>query len=816
MKLKSLFLKGFKGLRSGIGVSEVSLDFSSMPSGLVAICGPNGAGKTTILDNLHPYRIMPYKIRKAKDWSPGAFSFYDQCEGVDASKDLVFEMGGREYRSLVLIDADRKKQEAYLYEMSPTGWVALNDGKVKTYDEAIERVVGSPTLFFSSVFRAQSAKNLSDYARSDIMGILAELLNVDHIREQGDKCRKVVAELTSRVELSRASIRSVVDEVNAANEIMLEVASIEVDLASVMSNRDIKIEVLNGVRAELSAAQQRAAAFESERIRYRQLQTTLEAEKSRAKQETLRVGGELAAEQGRLVRLQEQLQQKRQTLDARLDRARKIAGNATAIREKVAEETTLQTRLNTLRNELDILSGRRDALDADLHVLSSLRQEAAGYEKELLSLESKRKLDAGRVKSAIATVERDSALLEGLDCRADGSGFVNASCRFVTGAMEAFQSLPDLREQLVALDAPGAEEVALVAKSEEVKVAIEKYAPFSAELDSCKAMLAEVVGAISGVEKSLAECARWTKLVGELDRAELDITEVEAELFALDAESDAEFATVRERITAIEERLESSRTESEKRIRDLDLQVLECNVAEDPAGQVTGIETRLKAAEVDLANTDENVRRLELALAGMRERIKSADVARGKIADAESTIDRLNALICDYSLLAKACSNDGIIALELDDAAPSIAVIVNDLLQACYGSRFSVRLDTQAQKADGGMREAFDIVIYDSETDEERSIAECSGGQLNWLEDAITRGICLFNIHRSDRVFGTLFSDEKDGMLDADRKLEFLAVKRRALELGTHDREFFITQTPELVEQADARIVLTRGAVMIR
>ena len=71
------------------------------------------------------------------------------------------------------------------------------------------------------------------------------------------------------------------------------------------------------------------------------------------------------------------------------------------------------------------------------------------------------------------------------------------------------------------------------------------------------------------------------------------------------------------------------------------------------------------------------------------------------------------------------------------------------------------------------------------------------------------------NIHRSDRSFGTLFSDEKDGMLDSDKKAEFFAVKREALKLGTHTREFFITQTPELVDMADGRIVLSPGKVEV-
>ncbi len=191
MRLKSLRLKGFKGFRSGIGLDEVFIDFNDLPDGLIAITGNNGMGKTTLIDNMHPYRLMPYKLRKAKEWSPNAFSYYDHCYG-NASKELVFEINGNEYRSLLLIDVDKNKQEAYLHVKEDGEWIPLNDGKTKTYDAKVEEMVGSPRLFFTSVFRSQGAKKLSEYSRSDIIKIISELLNIDHIKKQGDKAKTVV------------------------------------------------------------------------------------------------------------------------------------------------------------------------------------------------------------------------------------------------------------------------------------------------------------------------------------------------------------------------------------------------------------------------------------------------------------------------------------------------------------------------------------------------------------------------------------------------------------------------------------------------
>ena len=62
--------------------------------------------------------------------------------------------------------------------------------------------------------------------------------------------------------------------------------------------------------------------------------------------------------------------------------------------------------------------------------------------------------------------------------------------------------------------------------------------------------------------------------------------------------------------------------------------------------------------------------------------------------------------------------------------------------------------------------------------------------------------------NHSGRRYITLFSDEADGPLDIDRKRIFMAMKREVLRLGGYEREFYISQTPELTAMADAVIEL--------
>ena len=71
MKPDYLLLRGFEGILSGMGLSEIEIDFSVVPDGIVVFDGPNGRGKTTIVDNMHHFRVMPSKVNKS--YSPEGF-----------------------------------------------------------------------------------------------------------------------------------------------------------------------------------------------------------------------------------------------------------------------------------------------------------------------------------------------------------------------------------------------------------------------------------------------------------------------------------------------------------------------------------------------------------------------------------------------------------------------------------------------------------------------------------------------------------------------------------------------------------------------
>ena len=68
--------------------------------------------------------------------------------------------------------------------------------------------------------------------------------------------------------------------------------------------------------------------------------------------------------------------------------------------------------------------------------------------------------------------------------------------------------------------------------------------------------------------------------------------------------------------------------------------------------------------------------------------------------------------------------------------------------------------------------------------------------------------IALYLAGNAGREYGTLFCDEADGPLDPDRKRMFMDMKREVIRLGGYQREFFVSQTPELTAMADKVIDL--------
>src|SRR5262249_54989678 len=132
------------------GVDEIDLDFDGIDPGLVALVGENGDGKTTIVENLHSW---PQLFTRG-----GTLKSHFRLR--DSYRKLYFTVSGVCYRATILINAvTESASPEYYLDRGPT-FESLTPvenitGRLKDYEEAIQRLFGSLDLFLRSVFVAQ-------------------------------------------------------------------------------------------------------------------------------------------------------------------------------------------------------------------------------------------------------------------------------------------------------------------------------------------------------------------------------------------------------------------------------------------------------------------------------------------------------------------------------------------------------------------------------------------------------------------------------------------------------------------------------------
>jgi len=800
----ALTLTGFKGIKSGLGRDTVTLDVESLAgeATLVAIAGANGRGKTTVMDNLTPYLVMP--SRAGAD-GLGAFSYYDHVFLPESQKELVWEHRGRRYKSqLVFRINGKRKTEAFLFERGVNGWKpvmladgTVSDGKVDTYERAVSELLGPPETFFTSVFSAQGKRPLSAYRNGEIKTLLADLLGLDQVREQGERAAETARLLKNGLGVMRQEQTAIAVEIARLSGETAELIDAESAVAHAETVISAAAQALEAARlAEAAVALEASAAAGIEQRR-----AELGAERDRAnafaKAALRRIDDEAGRLDSRTKLLSQRIAQRQRQHDevrSRLIRQREShrqhgAGAGDVLR--ATRRVGLSERVVQLRAERvavsQALADKADQLHGRVRLL---KQQVEGIERE-----------AGQMSLRQADLARRFALVAEVPCA--GSD-LQGRCRLLGDAREAQALIPSVDAQIVALSerrrAMEAERAAVAEQLVPLATAAERRNEAERRLESARARASRL--------------AQLAARQGEVLQSQAALAAIEAELAQLAQTPPAETgeeATEQVEITAARDRIASER-EGVRVARDEAIARVDAALAAMPAAFDGRRVSRSREASAEARRRHQDAERAHLSAVRRQERraMVQAQLERARAGQAE--VDARAALVeselSGWTLLARCLSNDGVIALDIDDAGPTLASLANDLLLACYGRRFTLEIRTQVATARGDVREGFDIIVHDGQGGEPRSVTLLSGGERVWLNEALTRAIALYLAGNAGREYGTLFCDEADGPLDPERKRMFMDMKREVIRLGGYEREFFVSQTPELTAMADKVIDL--------
>ncbi len=164
----------------------------------------------------------------------------------------------------------------------------------------------------------------------------------------------------------------------------------------------------------------------------------------------------------------------------------------------------------------------------------------------------------------------------------------------------------------------------------------------------------------------------------------------------------------------------------------------------------------------------------------------------------------------DLAVLKRPLSPKGIPALIIDGAGPVITARANRYIAEDYTPRFQIRLTTTRPLANGkGVEEVFDYVILDAEADRPEG-SRGSGGEMALIDTALRLSIIIENVQRSGREFRTLFLDEPTAALSQENAPKYVSMIRHAMREGHFHHAWVVTHSPEVWEQADARVIVDK------
>jgi exonuclease SbcC len=499
-------------------------------------------------------------------------------------------------------------------------------------------------------------------------------------------------------------------------------------------------------------------------------------------------------------------------------------------------------------------SAERAAAQAEMRAADAAKSVAGRAQVEALARADRaraRLADGDQVRAADAQLQdlRDTVVERAAAAQSRANELEAVRGKRLAGADDRIVAL---REGLEAIaEMPDSEDIRQANTLADSKLAVDDEAvklatELPAELRAAEAALRTAQDALAVAQRKLADTERLAARLGDLDAAQADLDEAEQAAQAAEArweEIHGNLSAAIKRVEAANRVIAAADTSALVDERD---RLTPIAAKAQPLAQA---EARLEQLEPLLSATRAEIARLESKLAATpapaepppapdvaafrklvetceraaREAHGAVAVARQKVADAFEVQERLAGLeaqraeieadLADWTRLALDLGRSGLQSAEVDSAGPELTELCNDLLHSCHGPRFTVSVDTQRLDSTGHKTlDECRIQVIDSERGTEKEIREHSGGERVILGEAVSLALTMLACRRAGFDRPTLIRDESAAALDPENARAWVAMLRRAIEITGADKLVFVSHSPEVVELADAQIMIGAAA----
>jgi exonuclease SbcC len=781
MRINKISLRGFTTFRE-----PASLDLEALGPGLIAFQGPNGAGKTTLLESI------PGGIYRT---SPSRGNVADLAVARDAQIELVGE-NGAPFTIRLDVDSHNGKSEAVLIDGNGD---PLAGPKVRDYDRVIAEKFPPANVYLAAAFACQTgAGSLLKMNRAERRDLFSKLLGLDHLEDMA----AIARERERRAEADMVASRAALEAITAgAGDIKALEAQVSEARASVEEARKKKVE---------TAAALKSATDDLERLKS-------------AADDAVR------ASRAVIDALEDKLQTARRALDA----ARQAKANAQA-RSKAADETLarLERRLAEIsgilekKDEIQTISRAIADLNDKLEKNRAAGEAAAAEERKAAEAVSAAERAEFLAAQALSRAKNDlaAAMLKKSSAEAD----INLALES-TGAAPCAGVIDDQARGLCPallghFKTKAAAEAVLADLAQKIPAIEQAVQKAEADKSAASSVVSTAKTDAANV-RARAESLRneYRKLAGELqalkakDRsAELNRAEAEASALKPQRE-DAENAANRARIDLDESGKALTSAASDFNQFDRDLAAVRSKAIEANGPEFEAARVLVRTAELNDQAAAAGETDAAKALAVKDSELSAALEAQRKADEIRDRLAPLEQDAAEWRFLARGLGREGIQALELDAAGPQVSTLANELLADAYGSRFQIRFETQAAKADGkGVKETFDIVVVDTDRGREGNGEDLSGGEKVIVGEALGLAVGLFHARSAGISLGTVVRDETVGALDPENAERYIAMLRSFVKIGSVHQLLFVCHQPALVDLADRVVRVEGGKIFVK
>lgn len=798
---------------SGIGPyrDSITLDYSSLRSP-VALVASYGTGKTWLMEGL----LLALYGRAA--WYQG--SIYDclsQGGTGEGSVRLRFLHGDTEYLATREIKdtGKTKSQKATLYGFDDEigAKTMLAGPKVSDFDRAITALLGIDfDTFLATAFLSQNRANdlCGNPGEPDLVArrrsVFNALIGADTLDAYEKRCAErtreleaVCSELESQLAGEPDHGAAIMEAMEASQAAQLARDEAAKDLAKAESRLELarcKLRDAEGgddiLRAQIAEHERAVKAAQDAQARVNQLKAEVETLEKRAS------GLEQAEADQEALRW------------ARIERDKLTIQQIEFDRYEAWHRTrdTLKTALKQngeLIASLEAVPGADDAareLAAKLPELRKQFLDAQNRNKEIAA--DNLKLAAAR-NLAVTEISSLTRMIDSTDKR--------IASKPITPFGEKCEPCPLMREY-AGLPAERAE---YAAKLEAAKARLAAIPEDTAPLDTAELMrqgteakaAAEAVQAAEAtrqkIEQARAEVNRIVDALSELEASPPDpVADPREEMAATQKEIDR-LSGAPERVKACEQ---AAKDLAEKQLQRSALTVDLENLMWEEAEKKSAAESA-RAALADRESQRVAIRAEVGDMQDMAAMAKSSVEAHAAaIARQESRIEDLQKRQCEQAekrARAQAMRSDldavkdlrlcfgprGVRQILIDNAAPELEAIADDLFERATAGRQRLRIATQTVNADGSTREDFQILVRDERG--ERDALRYSGGQLQLIQILFRISVALWVGRLRGHKPECLFLDEAfdrlgaEGTEDLLRVLEYLQNQISLIVVVTHD-----------------------------